>query len=169
MREIAIIYGTTSDNTRSAAEQIQKKLTNANVTVIDVAKLKTAADIEKYPNLILGTSTLGLGDLQDDWEGYVSELEKADLEGKTIALFGLGDSYSYGDTFVDGLGHLYEAVKDKGAKIVGSVPTSGYSFDSSIAVVDGEFVGLPLDEDNESDQTEERISEWVAKIDPEFA
>lgn len=34
--------------------------------------------------------------------------------------------------------------------------------------VDGKFVGLALDEDNESDKTDTRIAEWVAEISPEL-
>ena len=50
--------------------------------------------------------------------------------------------------------------------MVGEVPTDGYSFDDSTAVVNDEFVGLPLDADNEEDQTEERIEGWVSQLKP---
>lgn len=169
MGKIAIIYGSSTDNTLSAAKEIQKQLSSLEPTLIDVSKLKSAGDLSEYSSLILGTSTLGLGDLQDDWDGYLSELEKADLTGKTIALFGLGDSSSYPDTFVDGMGHLYEAVKDKGATLVGEVPASNYTYDDSTAVVGDNFVGLALDEDNESNLTKGRITEWVAQIKPQLS
>jgi flavodoxin I len=168
MGKIAIIYGSSTDNTASAAKKIAGKLSNKDLTLIDVSKLKSAAELAEYSGLILGTSTVGLGDLQDDWDGFLSEFKKADLSGKTVALFGLGDSASYPDTFVDGVGILYEAVKKNGANIVGRVPASGYTFDDSIALDGDEFVGLPLDEDNESDQTDKRISAWVAQIEPLF-
>lgn len=57
----------------------------------------------------------------------------------------------------------------KGANIVGAVSTDGYTFDESEAVKDGKFVGLALDADNESDKTEERISNWVEQIRSDFA
>lgn len=41
------------------------------------------------------------------------------------------------------------------------IPTE-YSYDSSEACVDGQFVGLPLDESNESDQTDKRIDAWIS-------
>ena len=44
-------------------------------------------------------------------------------------------------------------------KFCGAVDTAGYTFDSSIAVVNDKFVGLPLDEVNEDGQTDERISD----------
>ena len=63
---------------------------------------------------------------------------------------------------------LYDAVKDSGAKIVGAVSTDGYTFDDSESVVNGKFVGLALDEENESDKTDERIDNWVKAISPEL-
>ena len=93
-------------------------------------------------------------------------LQGADLNAKTIVLFGCGDCENYGDTFVGGLGELYNGIKDSGAKIVGAVDTDGYTFDDSEAVVDGKFVGLPLDDVNEDDKTDTRIDAWIADILP---
>ena len=53
-----------------------------------------------------------------------------------------------------------------GANVVGAVPTDGYTYIDSASVVDGKFVGLALDEDNESDKTDGRIAAWVAGILP---
>ena len=167
MKQIAIVYGSSTDNTKNIANRIAKKLSGEEVTVLDVSTLK-AGDLDKYPNLILGTSTWGLGDLQDDWDGYLSNLEKSNLSGKVVALFGLGDSGSYPDTFVDGMGILYEAVKNTGAKTIGEFPTDGYTFDASKSEDGGKFIGLALDEDNEDDKTEGRLDEWVASIRPLF-
>lgn len=115
--------------------------------------------------LVLGTSTWGDGELQDDWYDGVKVLKSADLSMKFVALFGCGDSDSYCDTFCDGIGVLYEDLKDSGCTFLGNkVSTDGYSFSSSIAVVDGAFVGLPLDEVNESNKTAERIDAWIAEI-----
>lgn len=167
MKTIAIIYGSSTDNTKTAAESIAQKLNGMDVSLLDVASLNMA-DLDKYPNLILGTSTWGLGDLQDDWDSAISKLASANLRDKTVALFGLGDSGSYPDTFVDGMGLIYEAIHDKGINLIGQVPTDGYDFDESKSVVDGEFVGLALDEDNESDKTNSRITAWVEKIKDQF-
>lgn len=167
MKTIAVIYGSTTDNTKGVAEKIVSSLGKDNAKLISVDKL-SVADLDGYSNLILGTSTWGDGDLQDDWDDFAPKLKDVDLSGKTIALFGLGDSGSYPDTFSNGMGHLYETIKDKGCNLVGSVSTDGYSFDSSISVVDGQFVGLALDEDNESDQTDSRIESWLSAIQPQF-
>ncbi|MDE5948100.1 MAG: flavodoxin, partial [Prevotella sp.] len=71
---------------------------------------------------------------------------------------------SYGDTFVSAIGKLYDGLKDSGARFVGSVATDGYSFSDSEAVVDGRFVGLPLDDVNEPDLTGARIGAWLEEL-----
>jgi len=90
----------------------------------------------------------------------------ADLSGKTVAVFGCGDSASYSDTFCGAMAELYNAAKEAGATLVGEVSTDGYTFDDSDAVVDGKFVGLALDDINEDDKTDERIDAWVEAIRP---
>ena len=40
----------------------------------------------------------------------------------------------------------------------------GYTFDDSEAVIDGKFIGLPLDDINEDDKTDTRIEAWIAAI-----
>ena len=69
----------------------------------------------------------------------------------------------------DAIGILYEELKDTRCKFCGAVDTAGYTFDSSIAVVNGKFVGLPLDEVNEDGQTDERISAWVEQVKQEIS
>jgi flavodoxin I len=160
MSKTAIIYGSTTGNTENAATQIGELL---GADVIDVSSNPTS-ELANYSNLILGTSTWGEGDLQDDWDGFIGELGKADLNGKTVALFGFGDGCSNAETFVGGMGTIFETIKDKGCKIVGAVETEAYDFEESTAVVDGKFVGLALDEENQGDMTEERITNWVEQI-----
>ena len=117
-------------------------------------------------NLILGTSTWGAGEVQDDWYDGLRIIKSANLNGKTVALFGCGDSESYPDTFVGGMAEIYHAVTDAGAQVIGAVATEGYTFDDSESVVDGKFVGLALDEVNEDSKTDERIDAWVTEILP---
>jgi flavodoxin I len=52
--------------------------------------------------------------------------------------------------------------------VVGAVDASDYTYDDSEAVQDGKFVGLAIDEDNESSKTDGRIAAWVANIKPSF-
>jgi flavodoxin I len=55
-----------------------------------------------------------------------------------------------------------------GAVLTGQVSTDGYEFDESEAVVDGKFLGLPIDEDFEPELTDERVEKWVKQISSEF-
>ncbi len=162
MKKTIVIYGSSTGTCEAIAEKIASKL---GTDVLNVQDL-TADIIAENENLILGTSTWGAGELQDDWYDGVKLLQAADLSGKIIALFGCGDAESYGDTFVGGMGELYEAVKASGARLVGQVDVDGYTFDDSSAVVDGKFVGLPLDDVNEDDKTDSRIDDWLAAISP---
>ncbi len=153
-----IFYGSSVGNTRFVAEKLELLLPNSELNPVETA---TQQDIEKYDFLILGTSTWGIGNMQDDFETFVDTLVGSDLIGKTIALFGLGDQFTYPDTYCNGMGKLYELIKDKGCTFVGSWPTDDYDFSDSVAVVDGKFVGLALDEDNEPDLTDYRLNEWI--------
>jgi flavodoxin I len=162
MKKIGIFYGSSGGNTESVAKKIAAKLGVNGSDLYDVGNAR-AGDLTGYDILLFGTSTWGLGDLQDDWEGYLGEALSTDLSGKQVGLFGCGDSSSYPDTFCDGMGKIYHALRDK-TTVIGFTDTAGYSFDASEAVVENQFAGLPLDEDNESHLTDERINRWVEAI-----
>jgi len=164
MKKIGIFYGSSTGTCEDLAHQIAGKL---NVSEADIysAKKLSAELVSKYEVLILGTSTWGDGEMQDDWYDGIKALKAADLSGKEVALFGCGDSESYADTFCDGMGAIYDAVKDKGCSIIGNhVDAGSYNYSSSTAVVDGYFVGLALDEINESEKTASRIEEWTGEL-----
>ena len=166
MNKTGIFYGSSGGNTQGVAQNIAKKLGVDDKDVYDVGKAK-ASDLSAYDVLLFGTSTWGLGDLQDDWESFNGTVASTDLSGKKIALFGCGDSSSYSDTFCDAMGKIYNTVKDK-AIVVGFTDTEGYSFDASEAVENNHFVGLALDEDNENHLTEKRIEAWIAQLEKEL-
>lgn len=165
MKETAIFYGSTSGNCESIAQKIADALGVDQSNVFTASELD-AAKIAAYDNLLLGSSTWGSGDLQDEWYDGVEVLKGADLSGKTVAVFGCGDSSGFSTTYCDAMGTLYEAAKEAGGNMIGAVSTEGYTFDESASVVDGKFVGLALDEDNESDKTDGRIAAWVEEIKP---
>ncbi len=162
MNKTIVIFGSSTGTCEAIAEKIAQKLGCEALNVQDL----TADVLSENQNLILGTSTWGAGELQDDWYDGVNTLKGADLAGKTIAFFGCGDAESYSDTFVGGMAELYDAVKDSGAKFIGAVDPSGYTFDESAAVINGKFIGLPLDDVNEDDKTDGRIDAWIAEISP---
>lgn len=163
MEKTCIIYGSSTGTCQAIAEKIAGRLGVAQADVYDVANI-TADTVGRYANLILGTSTWGAGELQDDWYDGLEKLKGTELSGKTIALFGCGDCESYGDTFCSAMAEIYEGLKDSGAKFVGQVSTDGYTFGDSAAVIGGQFVGLALDDVNEDDKTDGRIDAWTEQI-----
>ena len=158
----AIFYASDAGNTEDIAKRIAKELGDIEIFDIDTTSIEKIKD---YDKLIFGVSTWGEGDLQSNWEEILDDFSKIDLSGKTVALFGLGDQDGYDDTFVDAMGILYEQSLKMGAKVIGAFDIdSNYNYESSTAEVDGKFVGLALDEDNQEELSEKRISLWVSQI-----
>ncbi|MFW5689641.1 MAG: flavodoxin [Spirochaetota bacterium] len=167
MASIGIFFGSSTGNTEDAAKRIAQAFGgDAEATEISST---TEDDILGFDKIIFGASTWGTGDLQDDFEDFMGTLEGMDFSGKKVAVFGLGDQENYPDTFVDAIGIIAKAVQGAGGTIVGKVSTDGYTFDSSEAEDGGKFLGLPLDEDNQADQSQDRIAAWVSQLKQEFA
>lgn len=164
--KIGIFYGSSTGQTEYIAEKLHRLFGDENSDLINVDNA-TKEDLDRYPYLVFGTPTWGFGDMQDDWWDFISELESADLKGKKIALFGLGDQDTYPQSFADGVGVLYGKIKEK-ATVVGEWPTNGYLFEESDAVVKKKFVGLILDQENQASKTDERLEKWVAILLKEF-
>lgn len=160
-----IFYGSSTGNTKDVSAKLQEELGGDlhNVTDVD------ADTIAGYDNVVLAASTWGAGDLQDDWEDFFPNLDDVDFSGKKVAIMGLGDQENYGDTFVDAMAILAEKVEEKGGTIVGHTSTDGYTFDNSEAEKDGKFIGLVIDEDNQSDLTDERVKAWAAELKKAFS
>ncbi|WP_028897754.1 flavodoxin FldA [Prevotella sp. HUN102] len=158
MKKTVVVFGSSTGTCETIANTIGEKLGAEVINVTDFS----ADTVAENDNLILGTSTWGAGELQDDWYDGINVLKGADLAGKTVALFGCGDSESYGDTFCGAMKEIFDACE--GANVLPGVSTDGYTFDDSDAVVDGQFVGLALDDVNEDDQTEGRIDAWLESI-----
>lgn len=175
MAQIGIFFGTDTGSTRKVAKMIQQKLGDVAAKPLNVNRIEASA-FDEYDKLILGTPTLGSGLLpgieadceMESWAEFVDANPELDLEGKTVALFGLGDQVSYPDEFVDGLGELYDYVIEAGANVIGSWPTDGYEFNESGAVDEDKFVGLVIDKDNQSSLSEERVAHWVEQISSQF-
>ena len=165
MQKVGLFYGSDGGTTQEVAQRIADKL--GDCEVFDVAKAK-ADDIIGFSNLILATPTYGSGDLQDDWDSFLSGLDEGVFAGKTIALVGVGDQEVYSDTFCNGIAAIYQKVSKQG-KIIGQTSTDGYTYDDSEAVVNGKFVGLIIDEVNQEDLSNDRIQNWVNTIKGAFA
>ena len=87
MNKTCVIYGSSTGTCEDIAKRIGAKLGLSDDAIIDVANLK-AEDVADCQNLLLGTSTWGAGELQDDWYDGLKTLQGADLNGKTVAIFG---------------------------------------------------------------------------------
>ncbi len=172
-KKVGIFYGPTGGKTESVAQRVQKAF---GVDMADIIPIKDckASDIDKYENIVFGCSTIGketwnANRTKEDWDLFRPEIEKINYQGKTFALFGLGDSVTYASNFVDAMGVLAKVMLDKGAKIIGQVPASNYNFTDSEAVIENQFVGLPIDEDFEPDLTDQRITSGVDNLITQFA
>ena len=165
MKKIALFYGTYTGITGIVAEKIVKELGAENVDLYNISK--DGERMNDYDLLIIGTSTWSIGELQEDWDAFMPKLQAMDFNGKTVALFGTGDQVGYPDTFLDGMGMLYETFKYRGAKFIGFWHTTGYDFTSPLPLLDHDhFVGLAIDEDNQPELTDERIHAWCEMIKP---
>ncbi len=163
MASARIFYGSTTGNTGEVAGMIADLLGRNAEYVRDISSA-VPDDLATAEALVLGVSTWDDGQLQQDWENFFPKLDGIDLEGKPVALFGLGDSYGFGAQFCNGLGILYRKVLERSGKVVGFWPNEGYSFKASEALLDGHFCGLVLDQDNESSKTPARVRKWVEQI-----
>jgi len=159
MGKVKVIYGSTTGNTERAAKQIAGAFGVEPLRIADA----TAADFEA-DLLILGSSTWGLGELQDDWVTRISLLESANLSGKKVAVFGTGDQSGFSDTYCDALGILAAKATARGATLVGKTSANGYVHTGSLAETDGQFCGLALDDNNESEKTSARITAWIEQL-----
>lgn len=176
MARIGLFFGTNTGKTRKVAKMIKKRFDDDTMADALNVNRASAEDLAQYQFLIIGTPTLGDGELpglssdceNESWEEFLPKLQDVDLSGKTVAIFGLGDQVGYPEEFLNAMGILYDFVVERGARVVGAWPTEGYEFEASEAVRDGEFVGLALDLDNQSGLTEERLNVWLKLIAPDF-
>jgi flavodoxin I len=116
--------------------------------------------------IFIGSSTWGQGDIHHSWVDVVLEIESEniDFSGKTIALFGAGDSVKHGEHFGSALGKLYKTFAKAKAKVIGFFPVEGYKYNFSLAQQDDKFCGLVIDHHNEKEKTNERIEKWVDSL-----
>ncbi len=169
MRQIALIYGSDTGMTEEITNSIIDIWNLCDITVIEVCEVKKE-DFEKFDILIFGLSTWYDGDLQSDWEDYFDEFKKIDFTGKTVALYGLGDQYGYGEYFIDGVGMLAEVILRNNGQITGFWSTKGYDFKESKALYNKDyFYGLAIDEDNQPELSQQRIIDWLSILEVDFS
>lgn len=165
LRAVGLFYGTQTGNTEEVAGVLGKK---AGVDAQDWGDLAETGELAGYDGLIVGAPTWNT-DADEyrsgtSFDDYLDEIKGLDLGGKPVAVFGCGDSSGYGDNFCDAIEEIHSAFEAAGAKMIGYTDASGYTFEESKSVKDGKFLGLPLDQDNEGDMTEERAEAWISQI-----
>ena len=133
-----VVFGSTTGMTEAVAGKIAEALGGEAVNVASADVAAFDADL-----VVLGSSTWGVGDLQDDWMAKLDEV-KGYLGGKKVAVFGLGDSVGFADSYCVAAETLTDAAKAAGATLVGEI--------------------LKIDDTNEADQTDAKIAAWVAAI-----
>ena len=169
MSKIGLFYGSTTGKTETAAEMIRDEFGGSSVVTLHEIADVSDSDFNDYDYLIIGCPTWDIGELQADWDGFFNDdLDNVDFSGKTVAYFGTGDQVGYTENFQDAMGILEEKISSLGGKTVGYWPTDGYEHEASKADKGGKFVGLALDDDNQSELTEPRIKKWVAQVKSEF-
>lgn len=165
---VAILYGSSTLNTEYIATKLRDAFGEERAELLNVRDMPSDR-LRPDARLVFVTSTWGRGTLQDDWETFLPALEQADLAGARVALVGVGDQENYPDTFCDSIAILADIVVARGGVCVGQTDTDGYRYKQSRAERDGRFIGLVLDEDNQSDLTDERIGAWVRGVHRELA
>ncbi|WP_343857973.1 flavodoxin FldB [Aliiglaciecola litoralis] len=171
---IGLFYGSTTCYTEMAAEKIQTELnTLFDSPVVTLFNIKDVPlkKAEQFDVLILGISTWDFGELQEDWESSWEDIKSLNLQGKTVALFGLGDQLGYADWFQDALGMLHDELAILGCDFIGYWPNEGYDFIASKGLTEDKsyFVGLSLDDENQYDLTDQRIAQWCEQLLGELA
>ena len=133
-----VVFGSTTGMTEAVAGKIAEALGGEAVNVASADASAFDADL-----VVLGSSTWGVGDLQDDWMAKLDEV-KGYLGGKKVAVFGLGDSVGFADSYCVAAQTIADAAKEAGATLVGDI--------------------LKIDDTNEADQTDSKIAAWIATI-----
>ena len=120
--------------------------------------------------MIVGTPTWNTGaDTERSGTGwdeiYYGEMQECnDLVGKKVAVFGLGDSVSYGENFADASGELHDVFENLGCCMMGYTSQEGYLHSASKAIRGDLFCGLLNDAVNQEELIEERVESWVAQL-----
>lgn len=163
MKKFGIFYASSTGTTADIANRLAERLGVDSADVHDVAKVSPAKTGE-YETILVGSSTWGAGDLQDDMYDFLDGAEALDLKGHKLAFFGCGDE-SMADTFCNAVGEMNRRLTQTGADIVGRFNADGYDFsDSSAKMADGQYAGLMLDEVNHPEFTDRRLDEWVKLV-----
>tara|TARA_Y100001970_G_C13720448_1_gene596355 strand:- start:97 stop:597 length:501 start_codon:yes stop_codon:yes gene_type:complete len=157
---IGLMFGSTTMNSERVAELIWDTMQET-----ELHDIKDGVDVlEQYEKVIIVSPTWDYGDLQEDYIEAWDKLQTVNWSNKSVALVGLGDQVGYGDLYQDSMNTLYETISKLGGTFVGFTSKDGHSFLKSKAIRNDKFVGLAIDEDNQSNLTKERLNTWIEDI-----
>jgi len=142
MSKTIIVYGSTTGNCETMAFTIKSVLADAEIKSVSDCN---TAELANYDTIILGSSTWGDGELQDDFIDFDEALGNIDLSGKKAAIFGCGDSYGWSDTFCEAVTILENTLRKTGAEII----VDSFKADGDIA------------------ESEDDLKEWSNKLNSE--
>merc|ERR1719191_41696 len=162
---VGLIYSTTTGNTETVAGYVAAA---TGLEAYDIADMEPD-DIAALDGIIAGAPTWHTGADSERsgtaWDDFLyGGLTSLDLKGKKVAIFGLGDQAGYGDNFCDAMDELKTCFEGQGASVIGSWSADGYDHMDSKSVDGDKFVGLPCDEDNQPEMSEDRVKAWLAQI-----
>ena len=159
-QRIGLMYGSTTMNSERVAELVWDEMQDT-----ELHDIKDGVDVlEQYTKIILVAPTWDYGALQEDYIEHWDNLSKVNWSNKTVALIGLGDQVGYGELYQDSMGTLHDMLEKQGATFIGYTSTEGHKHKKSKAIRDGMFCGLAIDEDCQSNLTEERLNSWIEEI-----
>lgn len=94
MKDVYVVYWSSTGNTQAMAEAVGEGVTAAGGTahVVEVSAA-SAAELKNADSFALGASAMGAEELDSEMDDFVTEVEGF-ASGKTIGLFG---SYDWGD------------------------------------------------------------------------
>jgi len=170
MANVGIFVGSSSGITQQVAEKLEELFDGSELINME----EDYDDLEQFDDfdvLLIGSSTWGQGDPQRDWIDPLFEMEndEPDFNGKKVAFFGAGDQDSHGEEFISALGKMKETFSKLGADTnYGYWPTQNYDYKASLAEIDGKFCGLAIDDVNQKELTDERVTSWAAQVKKEM-
>ncbi len=168
---VGIYFATTTGKTEDIAERIAGLL-GAVEAPKDMSDVDDLSELCSHDAIICGIPTWNTGADSERsgtaWDTILDEIGELNLSGKKVAIFGLGDSSTYTENYCDAMEELHRYFQKAGATMVGYVSSSEYTFDESKSIIGESFCGLPLDEDSESDMTDDRISQWANQLKKEI-
>merc|ERR1719460_302663 len=162
---VGLIYSTSTGNTETVAGYLAAASGLEAVMIDDLS----GEDVAGYDGFIIGAPTWNTGaDTERSgtaWDEFLyGDLAGLDLKGKKVAVFAVGDQAGYADNFCDAMDELHSCFTGQGAEAIGMVANDGYEHEESKSVRGDKFLGMPFDEDNQPEMSEDRAKAWIAQL-----